>query len=124
MPKLKRNLISLRTLEGKGYSFKSENGKIEVSKRSFTYLEGIRNNGLYFLLGSTFIGSASSVEGLSNDCARTWHLRLGHVSEKGMSELVLAEVSIELRVLWSTFIPICGNLQGLHLMEVTCTLCL
>jgi len=85
IPELKRNLISLGTLDEQGYNFHSENGNLFVSKDSVKVMKGTRINGLYFLVGSTVVGSANAVDRENN--SRLWHLRLGHVSEKGMNVL-------------------------------------
>lgn len=85
VPDLKRNLISLGVLDQLGYCFKSENGNPRVTKGSMVVMKGVRMNGMFFLLGSTVIGSVSLVT--KTDMAKTWHLRLGHVSERGMSIL-------------------------------------
>ena len=50
-------------------------------------LRCIKRNGLYFLLGTTIIGSAFVAQSLGNNMEKLWHLILGHVSERGMSEL-------------------------------------
>ena len=41
---------------------------------------------MYFLVGETITRNAGIIS--RTDMVKTWHLRLGHVSEKGMSELV------------------------------------
>ena len=48
--------------------------------------KGRRRNGLYILEGSTVIGHVSVASGTENT-ARLWHLRMGHISEKGLEEL-------------------------------------
>lgn len=57
---LKRNLVSLGTLDQEGYMFKYENGILTVSKNEGDVLKGVRRNGLYFL-GKTIAGLAASV---------------------------------------------------------------
>ncbi|KAG8483097.1 hypothetical protein CXB51_022015 [Gossypium anomalum] len=63
VPKLKRNLISLSTLNSKGYRYK--------------------------LKGSTVTGDAAIASSslLDDDITKLWHMRLGHMSENGMVEL-------------------------------------
>ncbi|KAG8492943.1 hypothetical protein CXB51_010218 [Gossypium anomalum] len=65
VPELKRNLISLSTLNSKGYRYTAESG------------------------GSTVAGDAAvTFFSLSNDdITKLWHMRLGHMSENGMAEL-------------------------------------
>ncbi|KAG8501651.1 hypothetical protein CXB51_004782 [Gossypium anomalum] len=65
VPELKRNLISLSTLDSKGYRYTAESG------------------------GSTVTGDAAvASSSLSDDdISKLWHMRLGHMSENGMVEL-------------------------------------
>lgn len=87
IPELKRNLISLGMLDKSGYSFKAENGYIKVAKGSCIVMKGMMQNGIYSLLGSTVIGGISNVTSADMDKAKLWHMRLGHVSERGLQEL-------------------------------------
>lgn len=80
VPELKRNLISLGTLESIGYSFKSENGIMKVLKGSLVVMKAMRKNSLYILLGNTILGGAASVE-KHVDKTLIWHQRLGHICE-------------------------------------------
>ncbi|KAG8480615.1 hypothetical protein CXB51_024767 [Gossypium anomalum] len=65
VPELKRNLISLSTLDSKGYRYTAESG------------------------GSTVTGDAAvASSSLSDDdITKLWHMRLGHMSENSMVEL-------------------------------------
>ena len=58
---LKRNLISLGTLDMNGYSYKASGGVMTVVNGSLVIMKGKIDNGLYVLQGSTVIGSVSSV---------------------------------------------------------------
>ena len=51
-------------------------------------MKGAKKNGIYSLLGSTVIGTSSSlvVDQKLNKIV-LWHRRLGHVSQKGLTEL-------------------------------------
>ncbi|KAL8497416.1 hypothetical protein ACS0TY_020925 [Phlomoides rotata] len=84
IPNLKRNLISLGMLELRGIHFKSNGGILLVRKGSDVVMRGIRKPTLYYLDGSTVLGEASVSKQEDPDL---WHLRLGHVSEKGLNEL-------------------------------------
>ncbi|GJS07277.1 retrovirus-related pol polyprotein from transposon TNT 1-94 [Tanacetum coccineum] len=64
IPELKRNLISLGTLEKEGYTIKLQSGKVKV-------INGELN---------------ASVEE-KDSLAQVWHKRLGHISEAGLQEL-------------------------------------
>lgn len=55
VPELKRNMISLGTLDAVGYTFKAFNGVLEVAKGALTVMKGTRRNGLYILRGTTIL---------------------------------------------------------------------
>ncbi|KAG8488527.1 hypothetical protein CXB51_016411 [Gossypium anomalum] len=63
VPELKRNLISLSTLNSKGYKYTAESGVLKISKA---------------------IASSSFSD---DDITKLWHMRLGHMSENGMAKL-------------------------------------
>ncbi|KAG8479428.1 hypothetical protein CXB51_029898 [Gossypium anomalum] len=90
VPELKRNLISLSTLDSKGYRYTAESGVLKVSKGSLVVMKGQRKIAkLYVLQGSTVTGDAAvASSSLSDDdITKLWHMRLGHMSENGMTEL-------------------------------------
>ncbi|KAG8472304.1 hypothetical protein CXB51_034358 [Gossypium anomalum] len=90
VPKLKRNLISLSTLDSKGYRYTAESGVLKISKGSLVVMKGQRKTAkLYVLQGSTVTGDAAvASSSLSDDdITKLWHMRLGHMSENGMVEL-------------------------------------
>ncbi|KAG8472495.1 hypothetical protein CXB51_034177 [Gossypium anomalum] len=90
VPKLKRNLISLSTLDSKGYRYTAESGVLKISKGSLVVMKGQRKTAkLYVLQGSTVTGDAAvASSSLSDDdITKLWHMRLGHMSEHGMVEL-------------------------------------
>ena len=86
VPKLKKNLISLGTLDKAGYKYCSEGGILKVIKGLLVMMRGdIQPNTLYKLRGTTIVGGAAvSVE---KDETELWHCRLGHMSQRGMQEL-------------------------------------
>jgi len=90
IPDLSKNLISLGSLEEKGCKFQSDGGVLRVSKGALTITRGKRVGNLYFLQGSTITGSASVASSdptLDIDVTKLWHVRLGHISERGMTIL-------------------------------------
>ncbi|KAG8499626.1 hypothetical protein CXB51_006086 [Gossypium anomalum] len=90
VPELKRNLISLSTLDSKGYRYTAERGVLKISKGSLVVMKGQRKTAkLYVLQGSTVTGDAAvASSSLSDDdITKLWHMRLGHMSENGMVEL-------------------------------------
>jgi hypothetical protein len=59
VPDLKKNLISLGTLDSLGYEYSSEGRVIRVKKGSSVVMQGNKFDGLYFLQGSMVIDSAN-----------------------------------------------------------------
>ena len=53
---LKKNLISLGTLDSKGYKVTIESSILNVIRGALVNMKGTRKRNLYFLDGSTIIG--------------------------------------------------------------------
>ncbi|KAL5740548.1 hypothetical protein ACOSQ2_029728 [Xanthoceras sorbifolium] len=89
IPDLKRNLISLSTLDSNGYKFTGGDGVLKVAKGSLIVMKAEKIGKLYILKGSIVTGAAAvSTSSLSDsDVTRLWHMRLGHMSERCLSEL-------------------------------------
>ncbi|KAJ4967885.1 hypothetical protein NE237_014586 [Protea cynaroides] len=89
IPDLKKNLISLSTLDSIGCSYTGGGGALKVYKGSLVVMKGNKVNSLYVLQGSTVTGSAdvSSSSDSDKDTTHLWHMRLGHMSERGMTIL-------------------------------------
>ena len=89
IPELKRNLISINMFDDLGYSTRILNGVLKISNGSLIIAKGNKNksNGLFILEGSTIVGHASVASNTLIDKTKLWHLRLGHVSERGLHEL-------------------------------------
>ena len=88
VPGLKRNLISLGTLDELGFSYKAENGFMHVLKDNNLILSGTKKHGLYILNGcyypSVNVHTACTIK---SDETELWHLRLGHMSLRGIQAL-------------------------------------
>ncbi|KAH9698871.1 Integrase catalytic domain-containing protein [Citrus sinensis] len=84
---LKRNLISLGMLDQMGLSIKLESGELRISNGDGLVMKGYKRNGVYVLNGEAITG-VSGVS-ISSSCDNTllWHLRLGHMSLRGLKEL-------------------------------------
>ncbi|KAF3668075.1 hypothetical protein FXO37_09705 [Capsicum annuum] len=82
---LKRNLISLGTLESLGCKYIGEGGVLKVSSGALVIMKAHRSGTLYTLLGSTVTGATavSTSNQLDPNITKLWHMRLGHISEKG-----------------------------------------
>jgi hypothetical protein len=84
---VKKNLISLDTLDSNGYGYKSEGGIMKMTKGAMVVMKGQKSSkNIYKLLGSTVVNGIAAVE-FDLDCTILWHMRLGHMSELGMLEL-------------------------------------
>ena len=84
---LRKNLISLGTLDCNRFSFKSTSGVMKVSKGAMTMMKGKKLAGnIYKLLGTTIVGGVATT-GSESDNTVLWHMRLGHMGECGMMEL-------------------------------------
>uniref|UniRef100_A0A2N9HWT1 Integrase catalytic domain-containing protein n=1 Tax=Fagus sylvatica TaxID=28930 RepID=A0A2N9HWT1_FAGSY len=80
--------VRMGTLDSKGYSYKSENGIMKVSKGAMVVMTGQKiSSNVYKLLGNTILGGVAAVAESEDDDTLLWHMRLGHMSERGMREL-------------------------------------
>jgi hypothetical protein len=79
IPDMRKNLISLGTLDSKGYSYKSKNGIMKVSKGAMVVMTGQKiSSNVYKLLGNTILGGVAAVAESEDDDTLLWHIRLGH----------------------------------------------
>nr|GEZ33811.1 retrovirus-related Pol polyprotein from transposon TNT 1-94 [Tanacetum cinerariifolium] len=93
IPELKRNLISLGTLDLEGYTVKLQNGRVKVIKGSLMVLSGtIKGNCVYSLDGWAESGEASFGIQENESLAQVWHKRPGHISEAHLYELERRDV--------------------------------
>jgi len=63
---LKRNLISLGTLEFKGCKYSNEGWFLKVSNGTQTLIEGLKHGNVYVFQGSTVTSSSSIIASLSS----------------------------------------------------------
>nr|GFA02561.1 retrovirus-related Pol polyprotein from transposon TNT 1-94 [Tanacetum cinerariifolium] len=85
---LKRNLISLGTLEKEGYTIKLQSGKIKVINGSMVVLSGTRrDNCVYSLDDHAVAGELNTSVEEKDSLAQVWHKRLEHISEAGLQVL-------------------------------------
>jgi transposase InsO family protein len=85
-----RNLISLSTLDLKGYKYSDEGGVMKISKGSLVVMKGnLKSANLYLLQGTTILGNAAVISKalFDSDATKLWYMRLGHMSELGLAEL-------------------------------------
>ena len=84
---LKRNLISLGTLDDEGYDCRVSRGILKITKGSLVVMKGIKKSGLYRLDGEIVPPAYASVIKKGNSDSVAWHTRMGHISEQGLVEL-------------------------------------
>ena len=83
-----KNILSLNTFDSQGYSYSDGGGVLRIGKGALIFIKGILVNDLYLLQGSTIVGAtAVSLADPDSDNTRLWCMRLGHMSEAGMSIL-------------------------------------
>ena len=87
--KLEKNLISLGTLESRGFAIIMKNGTLKVVSGALVMMKGIRRNNLYLYQGSTLVGTIVAVSEVDKvaEMSRLWHMRLGHAGEKSLQTL-------------------------------------
>nr|KYP63045.1 hypothetical protein KK1_017609 [Cajanus cajan] len=64
VPGLRKNLISIGTLDKQGYNFSGNDGQITVSKGALVVMKGKLQHGIYVMLGNSFRGMVPCVESL------------------------------------------------------------
>nr|GEV65679.1 retrovirus-related Pol polyprotein from transposon TNT 1-94 [Tanacetum cinerariifolium] len=85
---LKRNLISLSTLEVNGCKYSGEGGVMKIFKGALALMKAIQSGGLYVLQGTIVYGTTEvATSKASLDDSKLWHYRLGHTGEKCMKNL-------------------------------------
>ncbi|KAH9655560.1 Integrase catalytic domain-containing protein [Citrus sinensis] len=68
-----------------GCTIKAEKGEIQVLDQGKIVMKGVRKNGLYILVGSSPVQGISA--SVTRDKTKLWHMRLAHISERGLKEL-------------------------------------
>ena len=92
VPDLMRNLISVGTIESKGFEVRAKDGVMRIISGALVIMKGIRKrNNVYYFLRSTIIGTAAvaaSTDDQGAEATRLWHMRLGHAGEKSLKLLM------------------------------------
>ncbi|GAV81035.1 LOW QUALITY PROTEIN: gag_pre-integrs domain-containing protein, partial [Cephalotus follicularis] len=85
---LKKKLISLGSLDSIGRVYTGGGGVLKVSKGNLVVMKGTKVNHLYHMQGSTVMSADVAFSSVSeDDRTKLWHMRLGHMSERGLSTL-------------------------------------
>ncbi|KAL0402530.1 UNVERIFIED_CONTAM: hypothetical protein Slati_4282900 [Sesamum latifolium] len=88
---LRKNLISVGTLESKGFEVRAKDGVMKIISGARVVMKGSRkNNNLYQYLGRTVIGTAAatSTDDRESEEMKLSHMRLGHAGEKSLNVLI------------------------------------
>lgn len=89
IPEMKRNLISLGTLEALECRYSPTDGVLQIIKEDMVVLKGKRHETLYFLCEKRKVSSSSSCTSVvEGDDTKLWHSRMGHVSQRVLDVLV------------------------------------
>ncbi|KAL0440731.1 UNVERIFIED_CONTAM: Retrovirus-related Pol polyprotein from transposon TNT 1-94 [Sesamum radiatum] len=86
IPDLKKNLISLGTLHKNSFIPKVDKDRetTRIVMGALTMMKGkITAGNIYKLLGNTVVSGVHSVDSC-DDNTKLWHMRLGHLSERGI----------------------------------------
>jgi hypothetical protein len=85
VPNLKKNLISLGTLDSLGYGYSVKDRVMKITM----IMKGKKIGNLYKLLGDTVTSGAalSTSTEPNNDNTVLWHMQLGHLGERSIFEL-------------------------------------
>ena len=90
VPKLKKNLVSVGAIDLIGFSCWVKGGVIHIrGKWKYVVMQGTKQINFYMLQGSTTAGSVSTISQSGSHASNNslWHLRLGHMCEKGLDIL-------------------------------------
>ncbi|KAK3023732.1 hypothetical protein RJ639_042742 [Escallonia herrerae] len=85
-----KNLISLGTLDSNGCSYRIAGGVMRIIKGALIVMKGLKQNSLFLLQGSTVTGATAAIgssSDIDSDTTKLCHMRLGHMSERGMDVL-------------------------------------
>ncbi|KAK3004470.1 hypothetical protein RJ639_018471 [Escallonia herrerae] len=94
VPELTKNLISLGALNSNDYNYRASGRVMRIIKGALVFMKGLKQNRFYFLQGSAVTEGTklASSSGIDSDTTKLWHMRLGHMSEKGMDALSKQEL--------------------------------
>ena len=80
VPELRKNLISVGTLDKNGYTFSGSGGVLRVSKGALVVMKDRLQHGIYTLMGSSVSGTAAvssslviDTEEKKDNCTELWH---------------------------------------------------
>jgi hypothetical protein len=86
VPTMFRNLISLSTLDNKGYKYYTSGGVLKVSRGSLIVMKGVMKYANFYILsgdtitGTVIVSSTATVTSDNYSDSKLWHMFLGHMS--------------------------------------------
>jgi len=80
VPQMKKNIISVGTVESKALKVAMENGMLKITKGSMVVMKGVRDINLYYLKGSTVTYALVAKLDSNDNSTKLRHNRLGHAS--------------------------------------------
>ncbi|KAK3027610.1 hypothetical protein RJ639_042363 [Escallonia herrerae] len=89
VPELRKNLISLDTLDCNGCSCRAAGRVMRIMKSALVVMKGLKKNSLYLLQCSTVTRTTAIISSsdIDSDTTKLWHMRLGHTREMSMDVL-------------------------------------
>jgi len=87
VPQLKRNLISVGTLETLGLVVSIRDDVLKMTKGSMVVMKGVRRNNLYCLKGSTVTGQVEPSISSDSVCTQVWQMKVGQGGKKSLQAL-------------------------------------
>nr|GEZ04430.1 retrovirus-related Pol polyprotein from transposon TNT 1-94 [Tanacetum cinerariifolium] len=90
-PKLKKNLISIGTLESKGFEVRENDRVMKIISGVLVVIKGIRKiNNTYYYKGRTIVGTIAAITDgdINSEAVKLWHMHLGHAREKSLNFLI------------------------------------
>ena len=90
IPDMRKNMIFLGTLHANGFNYRFDNDKeiLRVTKGVLTMMKEKRTmKNIYKLLRKIVVDGVVVVESDHDNCTKLWHMRVGHLSECGMTEM-------------------------------------
>ena len=84
---LRKNLISLGTLDARGFHYHVSSGVMDVLAGEKVILRATKQGKNLYVLSSSTIKAVALAATSPGEMSRLWHLHLGHMSECGMKEL-------------------------------------
>ena len=89
---VKRNLVSLESLEAKGCSFLSSGGRMWVKKGEDVVMKAEKRGSLYYLYASVVKIQRDEVNLTKHTSLKLWHERLGHPAMGSIKELIKRKI--------------------------------